>query len=149
MLLKAVRLTFRFRCMPLPSCCLKKTMTLPDILISTPMDLIPLNPKLILIRDYLEKHLPHGVVEQEAAAGQHVQLSVTYGITNRCVVQVSLALLSDPLLDPVELRWALKEKNLAAHVRRNEAVMLDHKTLKIGDMGAMARRPRHPKAAVS
>ena len=55
-------------------------------------------------------------------------------------MQISGTLLSDPHLDVMELRWALKERDIAAQVRWNKVVPLTHETLKIGDLAAIARR---------
>jgi hypothetical protein len=107
------------------------------------MDQTTPNSKLTLIQSYLEKHLPHCVVEEESATSHQVQLSVSHGIANRCSVQVSVALLADPHLNCMELRWALKERHIAAHVRWKEAITLDHETLRIGNLGAVLRRPKH------
>jgi hypothetical protein len=110
------------------------------------MDQTTLDSKLTLIRAYLEKHLPHCVLEEDSTRGHQVQLSVTHGITNRCVVQVSLPLLLDPHLNCLELRWALKERDVAGQVRSTPQALLDHATLRIGSTGAMARRPRNPRS---
>ena len=83
----------------------------------TAMDQTTPDLKLTLIRGYLEKHLPHCVLEEESATSHQVQLSVSHGIANRCSVQVSVALLADSHLNCMELRWALKERHIATHVR--------------------------------
>ena len=110
------------------------------------MDQTTLDSKLTLIRAYLEKHLPHCVVEKGSTTGHQVQLSVTHGIANRCVVHVSLSLLLDPHLNCMELRWALKERDVAGQVRSTPRAWLDHATLRIGNTGAMARRPKNPRS---
>jgi hypothetical protein len=108
----------------------------------TAMDQTTPDSELSLIQGYLEKHLPHCVVEEESATSHQVHLSVSHGIANRCSVQVSVALLTDSHLNCIELRWALKERHIAAHVRWNEAITLGHETLRIGTLGALARRPK-------
>jgi hypothetical protein len=112
------------------------------------MDQTALDAKLTLIRGYLEKHLAHCVVQEHFHSDGPVHLSVVHGTSSRCAVQVSPALLSDPHVDAMELRWALKDRDIATRVRGNDAISLDHETLRIGDLGAMARRPRHSRAVV-
>jgi hypothetical protein len=102
--------------------------------------------KLDLIRGYLEKQLSACVIQEGILANGQVPLLVAHGMTSLCAVQVSGALLSDPHLNAIELRWALKERDIAAQVRWNKVVPLNHETLRIGDMGAITRRPRHPRS---
>ena len=108
-----------------------------------------LDPKLELIRGYLEKHLSACVIQEGPLANGQVPLLITHGMTSLGAVQVSGALLSDPHLDAMELRWALKERDIAAQVRWNKVLPLTHETLRIGDLAAIARRPKHSRAAVS
>jgi hypothetical protein len=110
------------------------------------MDASARNPKLDLIRSYLKKHLSACVIQAETPVDGHVPLFVAHGMTRLCAVQVSGALLSDPHLDAMELRWALKERDIAAQVRGNTVVPLTHETLRIGDLGAIGRRPKHSRA---
>lgn len=105
--------------------------------------------KLELIRSYLEKQLSACVIQEGTLAHGQIPLLVAYGMTSLCAVQVSGALLSDPHLDAMELRWSLKEGDIAAQVRWNKVVSLSHETLRIGDLAAIARRPKHSRAAVS
>lgn len=102
--------------------------------------------KLDCIRGYLEKQLSACVIEEGTLANGHVPLLVAHGTTSLCAVQVSGVLLSDPHLDAIELRWALKERDIAAQVRWNKVVPLNHESLGIGDIGAIARRPRNPRS---
>lgn len=71
---------------------------------------------------------------------------MTFGGTGRCTVQVCTALLSDQNLTSVELRWALKDMDVAGNVLSNEWIYLNHETLKTGDTGATARRPRKTRS---
>ena len=74
--------------------------------------------KLELIRSYLEKQLSACVIQGGTLAHGQIPLLVAYGMTSLCAVQVSGALLSDPHLDAMELRWALKERDIAAQSDR-------------------------------
>ena len=105
--------------------------------------------KLKLIRGYLEKQLSACIIQEGTLAYGQVPLLVAHGMTSFCAVQISGTLLSDPHLDAVELRWALKERDIAAQVRWNKVLPLTHETLRIGDLAAIARRPKHSRAAVS
>lgn len=106
-----------------------------------------LNSKLVVIRGYLEKNLPHCVIQESARPETDFQLTVTYGEMGLCTLRVHAALLSDPQLNAVELRWALKERDIAGQVRSNPRVLLNHETLRMGDTAAIARRPRNPRTA--
>jgi hypothetical protein len=101
-----------------------------------------LDTKLIVIRGYLHKHLSHCTVQESPNSDGVLNLMVAYGGTANCSVQVCSALLSDRDLTSVELRWALKDENIAGKVLSNERIYLNHETLKIGDTGAKARWPR-------
>ena len=105
--------------------------------------------KLALIRGYLEKQLSACVIQEGTLGNGQVPLLVAHGLTSLCAVQVSGTLLSDPCLDAMELRWALKERDIAAQVRWNKVVQLTHETLRIGDLAAISRPPKHLRAAVS
>ncbi len=105
-----------------------------------------LHPKLVVIRRYLEKNLIECLVQESVPADGHCQLTVTHGETGLCTVHVSAELLSDRHLNSVDLRWALKERDVAGHVRAARRVSLDHEMLRIGDTSALARRPRNNRS---
>ena len=111
------------------------------------MEAETLDPKLVVIRGYLEKNLPHCVVQESAHTDTYFQLTVIYDEMGLCTLHVHTALLSDPHLNAVELRWALKERDIAGDVRLNPRVLLDHETLRMGDTAAIARRPRNSRSA--
>jgi hypothetical protein len=104
-----------------------------------------IEPKLVVIRGYLQKHISHCTVQEGSNSDGALKLTVTYGGTAQCSVQVCSALLSDQHLTSVELRWALKDEDIAGKVLSNERVYLNHETLKTGDTGATARWPRNKK----
>jgi hypothetical protein len=99
--------------------------------------------------DIIQKQLPTCLIEEGTLANGHMPLLVAHGDTSLCAVQVSGALLADPHLDAMELRWALKEQDIAAQVRWNKVLSLTHETLRIGDLAAITRRPTPSRAAVS
>lgn len=101
-----------------------------------------IDPKLIVIRGYLQKHISHCTVQDGSKSDGELKLTVTYGGIGNCTVQVCSALLADQYLTSVELRWALKERDIARKVLSNDRVYLNHETLKTGDTGATARWPR-------
>ena len=113
------------------------------------MEASAFDPKLEVIGGYLKKQLTGCVMHKEPPLNGQVLLLVAHGMTSLCAVQVSEALLSDPHLTAMELRWALKECHIAAQVRGNEVVSLTHETLRIGDLGAIGSHPRHARAPVS
>ena len=90
------------------------------------MEAETLDPKLVVIRGYLEKNLPHCVILESSHTDTYFQLTVMDGEMDLCTLRVHAALLSDPHLNAVELRWALKERDIAGQVRLNPRVLLDH-----------------------
>ena len=52
-----------------------------------------LNSKLVVIRGYLEKNLPHCVIQESARPETDFQLTVTYGEMGLCTLRVHAALL--------------------------------------------------------
>jgi hypothetical protein len=63
-------------------------------------------------------------------------------------VHVNAALLADRHLSTLELRWALKERDIARQIPSVGHVALDHAGLRIGDIAAIARWPKNQKASV-
>jgi hypothetical protein len=98
--------------------------------------------KLIIIRKYLQKNISCGTIEEVSQPDGELTLTVTSGGGNRYTVQISSALLSDQHLTPIELRWALKEKDIARKMLDSDYTHLDHATLRARQMGAIERWPR-------
>lgn len=105
------------------------------------------DPNVLVIRGYLKKNLSHCIVQEGAYGDGAYHLAVIQEGASPCIVQISAALLSDSHLNSVELRWALKERNIAGQVRSNPVVLLDHETLRMGNTDAIARRPRNSRSA--
>ncbi|MEO8325965.1 MAG: hypothetical protein ABI618_08955 [Nitrospirota bacterium] len=102
--------------------------------------------KLIVIRGYLQKNFAHGIIQEVSQPGGELKFTVTCGGVSRCTVRVSSALLSDQHLTSIELRWALKERDIARKLLSDDCIDLNHETLRAGDMGAIARWPRQMKS---
>ena len=105
------------------------------------------NAKCETIRAYLAKHFSDCVVEEDLDATQQRRLTVRNGEMDFGTVQVHAALLADRHLSALELRWALKERDIARQIRSVGHVALDHAGLRIGDTGAVTRWSRNQKAA--
>lgn len=67
------------------------------------------------------------------------RLTVRQGELDLGAVHVSVALLADRHLSSLELRWALKERDIAGQVRSTGRVTLDHEML--------SRRYPRPRSA--
>lgn len=102
--------------------------------------------KLVVIRGYLQKNIAHGTIQEVSQPGGELKLTVTCGGVSRCTVRVSSALLSDQHLTSIELRWALKERDIARKLFPGDCIDLNHEMLRTGDMGAIARWPRQMKS---
>ena len=101
--------------------------------------------KWTVIRAYLAKHFSPCLVEEDVDAQRPCRLIVRQGEMDLGTVHVSAALLADRHLSALELRWALKERDIASQLRLAGQVALDHAGLRIGDMSAIARWPRHQR----
>lgn len=98
--------------------------------------------KLIVIRGYLQKNISCSTIQEVSQPDGELTLTVTSGGGNRCTVQISSALLSDQHFTSIELRWALKENDIARKMLDSDCIHLDHATLRARHMGAIARWPR-------
>jgi hypothetical protein len=105
------------------------------------------NAKCEVIRAYLVKNFSDCVVQEDLDATQQSRLTVRNGDMELASVQVNAALLADRHLSALELRWALKERDIARQIRSVGHVALDHAGLRIGDTGAIARWPKNQKAS--
>jgi hypothetical protein len=99
--------------------------------------------KCAVIRAYLAKNFSHCLVQEDLDAQRQCRLTVRQGEIDLGTVHVGAALLADRHLSSLELRWALKERDIASQIRGTGQVTLDHSRLRIGDMSALARRPRN------
>ena len=103
--------------------------------------------KCAVIRAYLAKHFSHCLVQEDRDAQGPCRLTVRQGELDLGTVHVSAALLADPHLSSLELRWALKERDIASQIRLAGQVTLDHSRLRIGGVSTLARPPRNQRAA--
>ncbi|MCC2641956.1 MAG: hypothetical protein K0S45_2369 [Nitrospira sp.] len=85
--------------------------------------------KMVVIREYLQKSISDcKVLDGPHAQGEKTLIAI-FGKTAKCTLQISSALLSDMNPTPMELGWALKEKNIAGKVTTKPRVCLTHNTL--------------------
>ncbi len=103
--------------------------------------------KLVVIREYLKKNISCSAIQEVLQRDGELKLAVTYEGVSRCTVRVSPALLSDQHLTSIELRWALKEKDIARKLLSGDCIDLDHEMLRTGNMGAIARWPRQMRSS--
>ena len=72
--------------------------------------------KWAVIRAYLAKHFSHCLVQQDFDAQRPCRLIVRQGELDLGTVHGSAALLADRHLSALELRWAMKERDIASQV---------------------------------
>lgn len=103
--------------------------------------------KLVVIRGYLQKNVSCSTIQEVSQPDGELKLTVTRDGVRCFTVHVSAALLLDRHLTSIELRWALKEKNIARKMLSSDCIHLNHETLRARDMGAIARWPRQLRSS--
>jgi hypothetical protein len=85
--------------------------------------------KMVVIREYLQESISDcKVLDGPKTQGEKTLIAI-FGKTAKCTLQISSALLSDTNPTPMELGWALKEKNIAGKVTTKPSVYLSHDKL--------------------
>ena len=84
-----------------------------------------IEPRLSVVRDYLQSKITHCRILDGPATSQERKLMVTFGTSGRRTVRVSTALLTNPRLDPLQLAERLEENDIARQVLATPGFYLD------------------------
>ena len=86
--------------------------------------------RLTVVRDYLRSRISQCRVLDGPSTPNERTLMVTFGTSGRRTVRVSIALLTNPRLDPLRLAQGLEENDIARKVLATPGFYLDGETMR-------------------